>query len=287
MQLSIVRNLILVEFSDWFATSGSLVIDAVGWQSMYFVVMPRVNLIVIFLTYHVYLYFINCPTVICLPSMCYLSSGETPLVNCGPRSYFHHIAITCLLYLHYLLYLHCLLYSHTFTVFHSIRSYPLFQANRWDWQPHRNLGTKYLVVLCAGSTLLLAKQSLDEAPYKLSGAVVKLASITFSRLSVLLLIDKPWFLTEGKACCCAHHTFRLGFPNWLVIIIINYTLAIKPFSGAVAGEEKEDLYKGSFSHAHPLLCYLFCFTLFIFTCIVLSKNQKKLVYFIVAFIYLL
>jgi hypothetical protein len=30
--------------------------------------------------------------------------------------------------------------------------------------------------------LLLAKQSLDEAPYKLSGAVVKLASITFRRI---------------------------------------------------------------------------------------------------------
>ena len=54
-----------------------------------------------------YLYSINCPTVICLPSMCYLSYGETPLVNCGPRSYFHHIAIT------YLLYSHCLLYSQT------------------------------------------------------------------------------------------------------------------------------------------------------------------------------
>jgi hypothetical protein len=85
---------------------------------MYFVVMPRVNRIVIFLTYHVYLYSINCPTVICLPSMCYLSYGETPLVNCGSRSYFHHIAITSLLY------------SHTFTAFHSTRSYPLFQANR-------------------------------------------------------------------------------------------------------------------------------------------------------------
>jgi hypothetical protein len=45
------------------------------------------------------------------------------------------------------------------------------------------LGAKYLVVLCAGSTLLLAKQSLDEAPYKLSGAVVKLAGITFRRLA--------------------------------------------------------------------------------------------------------
>jgi hypothetical protein len=84
MQLSVVRNLILVEFSDWFATNGLLVINAVGWRSMYFIVMPRVNRIVIFLTYHVYLYSINCPTVICLPSMCYLSYGETPLVNCGP-----------------------------------------------------------------------------------------------------------------------------------------------------------------------------------------------------------
>jgi hypothetical protein len=103
IQLSIVRNLILVEFSDWFSASGLLVIDAVGWQSMYLVVMPRVNLIVNLLTYAHYLYSINCATVICLPSMCYLSYGETPLVNCGPRSYFLYIAITCLLYSHYLL----------------------------------------------------------------------------------------------------------------------------------------------------------------------------------------
>jgi hypothetical protein len=102
--------------------------------------MPRVNRIMIFLTYHVYLYSINCPTVICLPSMCYLSYGEKPLVNCGPWSYFHHIAIT------YLLYSHCLLYSHIIITFHPIRSYPLFQANQWDWQPHRKLGTKYLAV---------------------------------------------------------------------------------------------------------------------------------------------
>jgi hypothetical protein len=39
-----------------------------------------------------------------------------------------------------------------------------------------------LVVLCAGSMLPLAKQSLDEAPYKLSEAVAKLAGITFSRI---------------------------------------------------------------------------------------------------------
>jgi hypothetical protein len=48
---------------------GLLVIDAVGWQSMYLVVLPRVNLIVILAIYPRYLYCINCPTVICLPSM--------------------------------------------------------------------------------------------------------------------------------------------------------------------------------------------------------------------------
>jgi hypothetical protein len=36
---------------------------------MYFVVMPRVNLIVILMTYVRYLYSINCPTVIYLPNM--------------------------------------------------------------------------------------------------------------------------------------------------------------------------------------------------------------------------
>jgi hypothetical protein len=48
---------------------GLLVIDAVGLRAMYFVVMPRVNHIVILMTYVRYLYSINCPTVICLSSM--------------------------------------------------------------------------------------------------------------------------------------------------------------------------------------------------------------------------
>jgi hypothetical protein len=69
MQLSVVHNLILVGCSNDIPVGGLLVIDAVGWRSMYFVVMPRVNLIVILVTYAYYLYSINCPTVICLPSM--------------------------------------------------------------------------------------------------------------------------------------------------------------------------------------------------------------------------
>jgi hypothetical protein len=52
-------------------------------------------------------------------------------------------------------------------------------------------------VLCAGSALQLASKALDEAPYKLSRAVAKLASITFWSLA-FSWTDKPWFLTEGK-----------------------------------------------------------------------------------------
>jgi hypothetical protein len=39
----------------------------------------------------------------------------------------------------------------------------------------------------------------------------------------------------------------LGFPNWPVIYFITTapSIAIKTFSGAVVGEEKEDFCKGS------------------------------------------
>jgi hypothetical protein len=206
MQLSVVRNLILVEFSDWFAASGLLVIDAVGWRSMYLIVMPRVNLIVILATYARYLYSINFPTIICLPSMRYLFYEETPLVNCGPRSNILYIAITCLL----LIVLFTLLaYYYCFPLDTLI---PLFTANQWDWQPHRKLGAKYLVVLCAGSILLLAKQSLDEVPYKLSGAVAKLAGITFRRLAFSYWTINLGFLLRENGCY-THHTFLLGFPT--------------------------------------------------------------------------
>jgi hypothetical protein len=67
----------------------------------------------------------------------------------------------------------------------------------------------------------------------------------------------------------------LEFPNSLAIII-NYTPDIKPFSGAVAGEEVEDFCEGSFSHAHPLLCLLFCFTLFLLALFYQKPTHKKI-----------
>jgi hypothetical protein len=163
MQLSVVRNLIPVKFSDWFATSGLLVIYAVGWRSMYLIVMHRGNLIVILLTYARCLYSINCPTVICLPSMYYFilwrdttSELWTPILF--PLYCYHLFSLLALFTL--------LVYYYYFPLDTLI---PLFQANQWDWQSHRKLGAKYLVVLYAGSALLLGE---DESTRIVNSALV-------------------------------------------------------------------------------------------------------------------
>jgi hypothetical protein len=62
----------------------------------------------------------------------------------------------------------------------------------------------------------------------------------------------------------------LGVPNGLVI----YHASGNNFSGAIAREEVEDFCEGSFSHTHPLLCYLFCFTLFILSASFYQKPKK-------------
>jgi hypothetical protein len=53
----------------------------------------------------------------------------------------------------------------------------LFSANQWDWQPHCKLGQSSLVVLCAGSTLLLAPRLPCQPRTRLlSGTLPKSAS---------------------------------------------------------------------------------------------------------------
>jgi hypothetical protein len=68
--------------------------------------------------------------------------------------------------------------------------------------------------------LPFTKQSLDEAPYKLSGAVVKLAGITFCRLAFSYGIDNLGFITEGKLAAIFIKP-SLGVSNWPVIYFIN------------------------------------------------------------------
>jgi hypothetical protein len=115
IQLSIVRNLIFEGCSDDIPASVLLVIDAVGRQSMYFVVMPRVNLIVILVTYALYLYSINCPTVICLPSMSlFILYRDTTSELWTPVQFPLHCY-------YYLLLLILFTFLHTTIAFHSIR----------------------------------------------------------------------------------------------------------------------------------------------------------------------
>jgi hypothetical protein len=121
MLLSVVCNLILVGCSDDIPVGGLLVIDAVGWRSMYFVVMPRVNLIVILVTYAHYLYSINCPTIICLPSMLlFILWRDTTSELWTPVQFPLHCYTILLL-------LTLFTFSHTTSVFHSIRSYLCLQ----------------------------------------------------------------------------------------------------------------------------------------------------------------
>jgi hypothetical protein len=88
---------------------------------MYFVVMPRVNLIVILMTYACYLYFINCPTVICLPSMLLFILWRDTTSELWTPVQFPLPCYTILLLLA------LFTFSHTTIAFHSIRSYLCLQ----------------------------------------------------------------------------------------------------------------------------------------------------------------
>jgi hypothetical protein len=116
-------------------TSGGWIIShAVRLRSMYFVVMPRVNLIVILMIYVRYLYSINCPTVIFLPSMLLFilwrdtTSQLWTLVQFPLHCYYHFTFTRTVYFLAY----YYLLPLDTLN--------SLFTANRWNWQPHRKLG---------------------------------------------------------------------------------------------------------------------------------------------------
>jgi hypothetical protein len=81
---------------------------------MYFFVMPIVNLIVILVTFVCYLYSINCPTIICLPSMLFTLWRDTTS-ELWTLVHSFYIVIT----IYYLLVLFTFL--QTITFYHSIR----------------------------------------------------------------------------------------------------------------------------------------------------------------------
>jgi hypothetical protein len=105
---------------------------------------------------------------------------------------------------------HCLL-SASITLFYCKKYHlphdtfnPMFSANRWDWQPHCKLGQSILVVLCAGSTLLLAQtprhQRLLPAP------LPKSASYNFRKwfLSPIGQLNLGFILRENLLLCSSY-----------------------------------------------------------------------------------
>jgi uncharacterized membrane protein len=120
---------------------------------MYFVVMPRVNLIVILMTNVRYLYSINCPTVICLLSMLLFilwrdttSELWTPVQF--PLYCYYHLLLLALFTFTCILLPFTTRYAQSFVYSKPVRL-----------TTSSNLGVKFLVALCAGSTLLLGEEA--------------------------------------------------------------------------------------------------------------------------------
>src|SRR4051812_14870389 len=123
---------------------------------------------------------VNCPAVICLPNTI-LSCGETPLVNCGPRS-FSLILLYNLLPIFPVFLLQTILFP-----FDTIN--PLFSARPVRLTTSLSSWGRVIWLCCAG---------------------------LYSNLGVILVsfwFDKPWFHTEGNSCCCLHHHLPLGAPH--------------------------------------------------------------------------
>jgi hypothetical protein len=132
------------------------------------------------------------------------------------------------------------------------------------------LGTKYLVVLCAGSALLLVE---DESTSVVNGALVGvLLGQSVSPSVVCLLLSRSiylGFLIEGKTLLIYSSHLPLGVPNGLVIY-----QASSSFSGAVAREEVEDFCEGSF-RTH-ILYFVICFALlYLFLLASFYQKPKK------------
>jgi hypothetical protein len=156
---------------------------------MYFVVMPRVNLIVILMTYVRYLYSINCPAVICLPSMLLFILWRDTTSELWTLVHSFYIVITILLLLALFTFLH------TITFYHSIRLILcLQQTSEID-----NLIVSWGKVLgCVVCRFHVAAGEKLHADKHLSGAIIqsvaKLAGINLRKCgSFSYWFDKPWF----------------------------------------------------------------------------------------------
>jgi hypothetical protein len=165
---------------------GLLVPDAVGLRSMYFIVMPRVNLIAILMTYVRYLYSINCPTVIYLLSMLLFILWRDTTSELWTPVQFLYVVIT-------VYYFTCLfIFSHTITFYHSIRSILCLQQTGEIDNLIVSWGKLLGCVVCRFHVAAGEEAPTSTTHQYFSGAIArsvsKLASINLSKFGFLLLI---------------------------------------------------------------------------------------------------
>jgi hypothetical protein len=90
---------------------------------------------------------------------------------------------------------------------------------------------------------------------------MKLASITFTSLAFPVRIDKPWFLTEGKFAAVL--IIPSSWGSQLDGDLYKYTVLHQAlFLALLPGRKKKTSARGVL-HAHPLLYFKICFTLFL------------------------
>jgi hypothetical protein len=144
-------------------------------------------------------------------------------------------------------------------------SNPLFLANRWDWQPHCKLGQSSLVVLFAGSTLLLALSTMHRL---FSGALPKSASNNLQKwfLSPTGWLNFGFLLRENLLLCSSY--LPLGVSQ-LVLWDIK-TVFWRRCRGERGFLQGESLTSNLFT-----LLLFFLVSLLYFVCFFWSKIQKN------------
>jgi hypothetical protein len=196
-------------------SGGWIISNRCSWIMVYVLYCnAQVNLIVILMTFVRLLYSINCPTVICLPSMLlFILWRDTTSELWNPV----HSFILLLPFTFYLLYL----FFANYYILPLDTLNHLFTANRWDWQPHRKLGqNNWLCCMQVPRCCWCKATPWTSFLAPLSTVVAKLAGIDILKFgSFSYWFDKPWLHNWGKTWYCAHHNLLLGFSNWAVIYI--------------------------------------------------------------------
>ena len=213
---------------------------------MYFVVMPWLNHIVIIVVMY-WIFICQLPACNLFTQHVSYLIGETPLVNCGPRSILlHRIQSTAIFVL--LFFANIIIHTIHLILCYSKPVRLTTSLFRWG---------KVLWLCFAGSTL--APESL----------VLRRTTSRRHQPSTCFLTPtgsiKHWFLTEGNLPLCASH-LPLGVPNGRV----NYTHQAN-FWRRCRGDQ--DTLQGESPLPISLLCFCLALLYFIY-CFVCSLYQK-------------